>query len=55
MSFKEDTKIKDFAQVGVVTAQKYRCEECGYITRDERAFHNHICVIEIGENGKDED
>jgi hypothetical protein len=43
MAFIEKTKINDFAQVGVVEAKKYRCEKCGWITRDEQEYREHEC------------
>lgn len=42
MAFNEKPKVKDFAQVGIVTAKKYRCE-CGWVTRDEHKYREHRC------------
>jgi len=44
MAFTEKPKIKDYAKVGIVDVKKYRCEKCGYYTRDEQEFNNHECM-----------
>jgi hypothetical protein len=44
MAFKENAKVKDYAQAQVVTVKKYRCPECGWITRDVQEWRQHVCV-----------
>jgi len=39
MAFKEAAKVKDFAQVGIVT--NYKCDSCGWKTQDEAEFKKH--------------
>lgn len=43
MAFSEKTKIKDFAKAEVKTIKKYRCNECGWVTRDEQEYEEHEC------------